>query len=53
MLRNLLESNIVNENDAALIAAAMSEQSLTAAPKEYRDRLRASLFKNMLLILNM
>ena len=52
MLRNLLESNIMSENDASLIAAALSEQSLSAAPREYRDQLRASLFKNMLLVLN-
>ncbi len=52
MLRNLLESNIMSESDASLIAAALSEQSLSAAPREYRDRLRASLFKNMLLVLN-
>ena len=52
MLRNLLESNIMSESDASLIAAALSEQSLSAAPREYRDQLRASLFKNMLLVLN-
>lgn len=52
MLRNLLESNIMSESDAALFAAALSEKSLSAAPRENRDQIRASLFKNMLLVLN-
>lgn len=53
MLRNLLESAVMSDSDAALFAAALSEKSLAAAPRECRDQLRASLFKNMLLVLNM
>ena len=52
MLRNLVETGVAGESDAALMAAAHSEKSLSAAPKEYRDQLRAALFKNMLLVLN-
>ena len=52
MLRNLVETGVAGESDAALIAAAVSEKSLISAPKELRDELRASIFKNMLLILN-
>ena len=52
MLRNLVETGVAGESDAALIAAAVSEKSLISAPKDLRDELRASIFKNMLLILN-
>lgn len=52
MLRNLVETGMASESDAALMAAALSEKSLMAAPKEYREQLRAALFKNMLLVLN-
>lgn len=52
MLRNLFEAGVASESDAQLIAAALSDQSLSAAPKECRDQLRAAIFKNMLLMLN-
>ena len=52
MLRNLVETGVAADSDVALMAAALSEKSLAAAPKEYREQLRAALFKNMLLVLN-
>ena len=52
MLRNLVETGAVTESDAALMAAALSEKTLAAAPREVREQLRAALFKNMLLVLN-
>ena len=52
MLRNLMETGVTSESDAALMAAALSEKSLAAAPKETRDQIRAAVFKNMLLVLN-
>lgn len=52
MLRNLVENGIAEQSDAMLIAAALSEKSLAAAPKELRGQLRAAIFKNMLLVLN-
>ena len=52
MLRNLVETGVASESDARLMAAALSDSSLAPAPKESRYLLRASLFKNMLLVLN-
>ena len=52
MLQNLVESGMAEQSDAQLIAAALSDKSLAAAPKEIRDQLRAAIFKNMLLVLN-
>ncbi len=52
MLRNLVETGVASESDAHLMTAALSDQSLAAAPKECRDQLRAAMFKNMLLVLN-
>lgn len=52
ILRNLIETGVVSESDAQLMAAALSDKALAAAPKECRDQLRAGAFKNMLLVLN-
>lgn len=52
ILRNLIETGVVSESDAQLMAAALSDKALAAAPKECRDQLRAGVFKNMLLVLN-
>lgn len=52
ILRNLIETGIASESDAQLMAAALSDKALAAAPKECRDQLRAGVFKNMLLVLN-
>lgn len=52
MLRNLTESGVVTPSDARLLAAALSDSALAPAPREIRDTLRASIFKNMLLVLN-
>ena len=38
--------------DAHLMMAGLSDSALAPAPKEIRDQLRASIFKNMLLVLN-
>ena len=51
ILRNLVETETASESDAALMAAALSEKALRAAPIEYRDQLRAAIFKNMLLVM--
>jgi len=51
ILRNLVETGTAPESDAALMAAALSEKALRAAPIEYRDQLRAAIFKNMLLVM--
>lgn len=49
MTGNLLQSGMLDNSSAALIRAACSEQSLAAVPKELRDVVRASIYKNMLL----
>lgn len=49
MLSNLQQQQLLPENSVRLIAAALSGQACRSVPPEYRDRLRASLFKNMLL----
>ena len=49
-LINLIYHDIVSEHDAALILAAMSDPVVSTVPKEYRDSLRASMFKRMLIL---
>lgn len=51
MINNMLQRSIINEDIARLMAAAMSERSYQDVPQQYRDFLRASIFKNMLLTL--
>jgi len=50
IIKNLVESNILNIQEARLISAATSDKSLAVTSKETRDELRASIFKNMLLV---
>ncbi len=49
MLENLSGRGIVTRDAARLIAAAIGEKSLAAAPQDIRDTLRASIFKHMLI----
>ncbi len=51
MINNMLSRSIINEETAKLLASAMSERVFLDIPQQYRDYLRASLFKNMLLTL--
>ncbi|MBQ7966237.1 MAG: CtsR family transcriptional regulator [Ruminococcus sp.] len=51
MINNMLQRSIINEDIAKLMASAMSERSYLDVPQQYRDFLRASIFKNMLLTL--
>lgn len=51
MINNMLSRSIINESTARLLAASMSERSYLDIPQQYRDYLRASIFKNMLLTL--
>lgn len=48
-LVNLIYHNLVSEHDAQLILAALNDGILRALPYEYRDSLRAAIFKQMLL----
>lgn len=49
MLRNMLQSGVLDQRSAALIQAAASEKTLAAVPRELRDTVRAMIVKNMLL----
>ena len=51
MINNMLLRSIISEETAKLLLASMSERSFLCVPQQYRDYLRASLFKNMLLTL--
>lgn len=51
MINNMLQRSIINEDIARLMVSAMSERSYLDVPQQYRDFLRASIFKNMLLTL--
>ncbi len=49
MLSNLLERGIIDPLSARLVASALGDRAYADVPNEYRDKLRASIFKNMLL----
>lgn len=49
MTSNLLQNGMLDQSAAGLIRAACSEHALAAVPKEIRDTVRASIYKNMLL----
>ena len=51
MLCNMAQQAVISESAANLVHSAVSERTYAAIPKEYRDTLRASVFKNMLLTL--
>lgn len=53
MIRNIVQSAIVTEPEARLISVAISEKSLANVPKDMRSYVRATLFKNMLLVTGM
>lgn len=46
---NLIYHGILTERDAAFILAAVDESTLRSVPPEYRNRIRADLFRNMLI----
>ena len=50
-LRNLYGNECVSEREFSLLAAALSNAALTDLPPLVRERLRASIFKQMLLSL--
>jgi len=47
-ISNFLSYNIINETEAKLLKVATSDNVLIV-PQEYKDILRASIFKNMIL----
>ena len=51
MLTNMLDRAVIDAATARLMAAAMSERAYADVPQQYRDAVRAAVFKNMLLTL--
>lgn len=51
MIDNMLDTGVIDSRTARLIAAAAGERVYQSVPQQYRDSLRASVFKNMLLTL--
>ncbi len=48
LISNLLSSGLIQEKEAKLLKVATSDNILNI-PKEYKDKLRANIFRNMLL----
>ena len=51
MLDNMLTRGILDARTAKLMAAATGERAYLSVPQQYRDAIRATVFKNMLLTL--
>ena len=49
MLNNMLQRNMLQLQSAKIIAAALSDRTLSQVEQDKRDTVRADLFKNMLL----
>ena len=49
MLSNMTQRGLLSASDARLISAATLDRSLGAVPQELRDKVRAGIFKNMLI----
>ena len=51
MLTNMLQSGILDKKEARLIHAATANRTYASVPQEMRDTLRATVFKEMLMII--
>ena len=51
MLTNMLDRGIIEAPAARMMAAATGERAYADVPQQYRDTVRAAVFKNMLLTL--
>lgn len=49
MLSNMQQQNMISQENARLMSSALSDKAYRSVPPEFRDYLRASLLKNMLL----
>lgn len=49
MINNMISRSIISVQSAKLMAAALSDRAYADIPQNYRDNLRAAVFKNMLL----
>ena len=52
MLNNMLQRELMQLQTAKAIAAALSDRTLQSIEEKRRDKLRADLFKNMIITLN-
>ena len=50
MTENMLQNGVIDSDAASLLQAAASDKSLSLIPREFRDAVRASIYKNMLLV---
>ena len=50
MTENMLQNGVIDSDAASLLLAAASDKSLSLIPREFRDAVRASIYKNMLLV---
>lgn len=51
MLDNMMTRGVIDARIARLMAAATGERAYLSVPQQYRDSIRATVFKNMLLTL--
>lgn len=49
ILKNLVDGGVLAEETARMFYSAMSSSALREVPQQLRDRVRASIFKNLLL----
>ncbi len=49
LIENCLQNNIIDKSTSVLILSAVSDKTLSCLPIEYRDVVRASIIKHMLL----
>lgn len=50
MTQNMVQSGVLDQASAELIYAAVSEKTLAVLPRELRDKARAAIYKNMLIV---
>ena len=50
MTENMLQNGVIDSEAASLLQAAASDKSLSLIPREFRDAVRASIYKSMLLV---
>jgi transcriptional regulator CtsR len=50
LISNAMQAELITETDAMLIRSALSPTALRPLPQEFKSKLRASIFKNMLIM---
>lgn len=52
LIKTLGIKGVITEEQSKIIAVAISDKSLGAVPREVRDTVRSTIFKNILLVIN-